>query len=236
MKTMKTLKSMMIAAIILCGTSMNAQAQNNDYYQTKDEVGITIGGPSNSQIITVFSEMFGIMGSALVTSIATGGNYTGYTTYENEKNIPAISAEYFHHLNKTVSIGGIVGFNGTFSDMYCTFRKNEGSGDATVKSKEKVGSAKKYFITVMPAVKFDWLRHKNYGLYSKMAFGLTYMYEQEKQDDRNGEKELHSDSKVMGNFQASLLGIEAGSEKFRGFAELGVGEQGIFVVGCRYKF
>ena len=219
MKTLKTLKSMMIAAIILCGTSMNAQAQNNDYYQTKDEVGITIGGPSNSQIINVFSEMFGIMGSALVTSVATGGQYTGYTTYENEKNIPAISAEYFHHLNKTG-----------------TFQKNEGSGDATVKSKEKVGSAKKYFITVMPAVKFDWLRQKNYGLYSKLAFGLTYMYEQEKQDNQNGEKELHSDSKVMGNFQASLLGIEAGSEKFRGFAELGVGEQGIFVVGCRYKF
>lgn len=236
MKIMKTLKSMMIAAIILCGTSMSAQAQNSDYYQTKDEVAISIGGPSNSQIINAFSELFGVMGSAIITSVATGGHYTGYTTYENEKNIPAISAEYFHHINKTVSIGGIVGFNGTFSDMYCTFQRNIGDGNATIESKEKVGSAKKYFITVMPAVKFDWLRQKNVGLYSKVAFGLTYMYEQEKQDNEAGEKELNSDSKIMGNFQASLLGVEVGSEKFRGFAELGVGEQGIFVVGCRYKF
>ena len=236
MKTMKTLKSMIIAAIILCGTSMNAQAQDNDYYKTKNEVAVTIGGPSNSQIIDVFSELFGIMGSALVTSMATGGQYTGYITYENEKDIPALSVEYFHHLNKTISIGGFVGFNGTFHDLYCTYQKNSDSGNATIESKEKVGSAKKYFFTVMPSVKFDWLRKKNFGLYSKVALGLTYMHEQEKQDNKDGEKELNNKSDIMGNFQASLIGIEAGSEKLRGFVEFGVGEQGILVAGCRYKF
>ena len=49
--------------------------------------------------------------------------------------------------NKTISIGGIAAFNGSFSDMYCTWQKNNGDGSANIKSKEKVGTAKTYFIT-----------------------------------------------------------------------------------------
>ena len=37
-------------------------------------------------------------------------------------------------------------------------------------------------------------------------------------------------------FQASLLGIEAGSPTIRAFTELGTGEQGIILAGVRYKF
>ena len=230
------MKSMMFAAIILCGTSLTAQAQNDDFYETKDEVAVSIGAGTNSQIFNAFSELFGIMGTALITSVGTGGQYTGYTTYDNEKNIPPISVEYFHHMNKTISIGGIAAFNGSFSDMYCTWQKNNGDGSANIKSKEKVGTAKTYFITVMPAVKFDWLRKKNYGLYSKVAVGVTYRCEKEKQDNKDGEKELNKDTGFMGNFQATLLGIEAGSQKIRGFAEFGAGEQGILQAGVRYKF
>jgi hypothetical protein len=40
----------------------------------------------------------------------------------------------------------------------------------------------------------------------------------------------------MPNFQASLFGIEAGSMRFRAFAEFGLGEQGVAVAGSRYKF
>jgi hypothetical protein len=36
-------------------------------------------------------------------------------------------------------------------------------------------------------------------------------------------------------FQVSALGVEFGG-KFRGFAELGVGDQGILQAGIRYKF
>ena len=38
------------------------------------------------------------------------------------------------------------------------------------------------------------------------------------------------------NWQASLLGFEAGSPTIRAFAELGTGEQGIVLAGLRYKF
>jgi hypothetical protein len=38
------------------------------------------------------------------------------------------------------------------------------------------------------------------------------------------------------NFQASLLGIEAGGQNVRGFVELGMGEQGVALAGIRCKF
>ena len=36
-------------------------------------------------------------------------------------------------------------------------------------------------------------------------------------------------------FQLSVLGAEFGG-KFRGFAELGIGDQGLLQAGIRYKF
>lgn len=229
-KTSTLLKSMAIA-VLLCGASLNAQAQNDEYYKTKDEVAVTIGVGSNSQIFDAFSSVFSVMGEALVSSVVTGGTLVGSTSYENEKDIPAISVEYFHHLNPVISIGAIGAFSGTTSDMYCNIDWNNGN-----RTKEKVGTSSKYFITVMPAAKFDWLRKKNFGLYSKVAVGATYVTEKQKQDVNGDKKEVHSDNSVRFNFQASLIGVEVGSQKLRGFAELGVGEQGIALAGVRYKF
>ena len=230
-KTSTFLKTM-AAAVILCGASLNAQAQNSGYYDTKDEVAVAVGVGSNSQIINAFSSIFSVMGEALISSMLTGGQYVGSTTYENEKDIPALSVEYFHHLSPGVSIGGIAAFNGTSSDMYCKLRHTDG----TTVTNEKIGSSHKYYFSVMPAAKFDWLRRKNFGLYSKVAVGATYYTEKQKQDVEGDKKKVHDDSGVRFNFQASLLGVEVGSQKFRGFAEFGVGEQGIALAGLRYKF
>ncbi len=86
------------------------------------------------------------------------------------------------------------------------------------------------------AVKFDWLRKKNFGLYSKVAAGLTYAHEKQTTTWKGDNTEVYSDNKVRFNFHASLLGAEAGSQKVRAFAEVGMGEQGIGVLGLRYKF
>ena len=63
-------------------------------------------------------------------------------------------------------------------------------------------------------------------MYSKAAVGVTFMSD-------SGTKD--SDSKVVFNWQASLIGMEFGGA-FRGFVELGMGEQGIILGGLRYKF
>lgn len=227
-----TLMKSMVATLLIFGASLSAQAQDNEYYNTKDEVAISIGGGTTTQIFSVFSELFSVIGEALVTGVMTGGHYVGTTTYDNEKNIPPISVEYFHHISPVVSIGAIGAFNGSFSDMYCNWQRSDGSAPV----KQKVGKSSKYFITVLPAAKFDWLRKKNYGLYSKLAVGATFYSEKETQDTNGEKKNVHNETGFLFNFQASLLGVEVGSQKIRGFAEFGIGEQGLISAGLRYKF
>ncbi len=206
---MKSIK-MMMAAILLCG-AMSAQAQ--DYYETKHEFGIAIGGASNSQILNGMEKF----ATVLVTTAGTLG--TVQPSYENTSEIPTISLDYYYHVTKGVAVGGIFVINGRTEDL--------------MTNKTKVGEAKRYTFTLMPAVKFDWLRKKYFGMYSKFGLGLSMLSDSQKKD--NGEK-LNSETRWYVNFQASLLGAEVGSEHIRGFAELGYGEQGIGLIGLRYKF
>lgn len=226
---MNNLKVMMLAAILsFCGTTA-IQAQTK-YYNTRNEIGLTIGGGSNTEFLNFYSDLADILATAAVTTTMTGGKYTGYYDYGKKKRIPAIGIEYFYHLNKVVGLGGIATFNGMHRDMYATWVDNE-TGDTRV---DKTGEARRQNISIMPAAKFDWLRRKNIGLYSKLAVGPTFMHESQADDAEGGTN--YSDTDVVINFQLSLIGFEAGSENWRGFAELGFGEQGIALVGVKYKF
>ena len=89
------------------------------------------------------------------------------------------------------------------------------------------------YYTFMPAVKFDYIRKKNFGMYSKAALGMSISSTTDTYTDGSTYK-FSAEYKL--NFQASFIGIEAGSPYFRGFAELGIGEQGIASIGVRYKF
>ena len=87
---------------------------------------------------------------------------------------------------------------------------------------------------MLPAAKFNWLRKKYFGMYSKVAAGVTFT--SKKEDYTKGSTGNRSESKVNFNWQASVLGVEAGSPNVRGFVELGIGEQGVMVAGIRCKF
>ena len=185
-------------------TAMNVSAQNG-YDETKHEVAITLGIYSNSQIIDAFENI----GGALVGA-----------KFENESFTGPISAEYFYHVKPWLGVGGIFAYGQNKQDVYL-------HGD-------KDGEIKNTYLTLMPAAKFDWLRKKHFGVYSKLAFGATLR--NEKYDSVDPSSKDDSDSEVHVNWQVSLLGIEAGSPTIRGFLELGTGEQGIILVGVRYKF
>jgi len=89
-------------------------------------------------------------------------------------------------------------------------------------------------MTLMPAVKLDWLRQKNFGMYSKLAIGATLR--SEKIDYETAGHDDYSNTEMHVNWQVSLLGLEVGGRNLRGFLEVGTGEQGIFDIGLRYKF
>ena len=198
------MKKILVMVAVAMMTALSAQAQS-DGYDTKHEVAISYGTWSNSEIIDAFENI----GGALVGA-----------RFENEKYFGSISAEYFYHVKNWLGVGGILAYGQCEQDVYF-------AGD-------KDGVSKNTYLTLMPAVKLDWLRKKHFGMYSKLAFGATLRNEKFTSDSDSSKDD--SDSEVHVNWQASLLGIEAGVPTIRGFLELGTGEQGIALIGLRYKF
>jgi hypothetical protein len=140
--------------------------------------------------------------------------------YDDGFILGPITAEYFYHLNNPrVAVGG-------------SFSYSKWDSDVLVKgSKEKVGECKRNFFSVMPSVKYYWINKNSFGLYSKLGAGIGFLSRTDK-DQTNAEK---SDNGCYFMFQLSVLGAEFGG-KFRGFAELGIGDQGLLQAGIRYKF
>ena len=190
----------LVAAAMMAATSVNAQ---DSFDEPKQEVAISLGGLSNSDIITVFENL----GAGLIG-----------VTVDNDSFLGPISAEYFYHVKPWLGIGGIVVYGQMSQDVYLMG-----------KDKGKDGDLKNHYFTVMPAVKFDWLRKKNVGLYSKLAIGATLRNEQV--DYLDADKEGYDESDWHVNWQASLIGVEVGGVHLRGFLELGTGEQGIGLIG-----
>ena len=213
-------------AFSLCATRVSAQKQID--YPTKHDVSLSIGGVTNTRIIQTMAEITEVVVSSTITSIISGGNQTASYSYKNKRWSVPVSAEYFYHVNRFLSVGAIGAFNCMKQDIYLNVTDKEGKTTVT-----KDGSLKKFNLTILPAVKFDWLRREHIGLYSKVGLGASFMMERQKED---AGEELYSGTDVIFNFQLSAIGFEAGNLRIRGFAELGVGEQGIAVIGLRYKF
>ncbi len=130
----------------------------------------------------------------------------GIFTGKQTKYIGAFGAEYFYRPKSALGVG-IVGTFGT-----C---KWAGSDKARTK-----------YFSIMPAVKYNWLNREHFSMYSKAAVGVLI-----------GRESEGPAKKTTATFawQASAVGAEFGSA-FRGFLELGFGEQGILVAGVKYKF
>ncbi|MBO7139943.1 MAG: hypothetical protein J6W19_05150 [Prevotella sp.] len=139
----------------------------------------------------------------IVSSIGVGMFSGKQTSYWGP-----VSLEYFRYVQSRLAIGAVAAVGG------CSW--------------ENYNNASSTYYTLMPAVKYNWLVKSHFGMYSKVAAGITMGVES---DDDNKK----DDTLTTFNWQASLLGMEFGGA-FRGFVELGLGEQGIILGGLRYKF
>lgn len=207
----------------------NASAQSQ-YYNTKHEVGISVGAGAFTEIVSSLADATSIAVSATLTTLVTLGTNTAYYTYGNEKVIPTISAEYYWHVNKVVGWGGLVAFNGSSRDMYVNWHDNVNDTHRM----EKSGEATRRNLSLIPMAKIDWLRCRYFGLYSKAGLGVSFMFEHQEDDVEGGTD--FTDTTVIPNFQTTLLGIEAGSQRMRAYVEVGIGEQGMALAGLKYKF
>lgn len=216
--------------LMLIGSSTAANAQIH-YYDTKHEVGVTIGAGSNSQIFSGLNELTRILFTSTATAIFSGGTVIASEySYGDEHYVPALSLEYYYHVSKVVGLGGFLAYNGMNRDM-CLRVQYPSSGKVT---EEKSGEASFHNISLIPTAKFDWLRKKYFGLYSKVGIGVTVMKESQKGE--GNDKTDFSNTMVIPNCQLSFLGMEVGSPNIRAFAELAIGEQGILLAGLKYKF
>ena len=124
-----------------------------------------------------------------------------------------IGAEYYYHLTPGVAVGGMLAYASCKAE-------DEKSGQKDLSET---------FITVMPSVKFNWLRKKNFGMYSALSAGVMFAAAKE------ADKDAKDETITSFMFQATALGLEFGGN-FRGFVEAGLGEKGVLCAGLRYKF
>ncbi len=130
-----------------------------------------------------------------------------------------VGVEYYYHLTPCVAVGGVAEY-------------------AACKAEDKKTQEKdlsESFITVMPSVKFNWLRKKSFGLYSSLSGGVMFASISVDGAAKNADKDAKDETLTMFMFQITPLGVEFGGN-FRGFIEAGIGEKGVFCAGLRYKF
>ena len=130
-----------------------------------------------------------------------------------------IGAEYYYHLTPGVAVGGVL-----------TYASCKAEDD---KTKQK--DLSETFITVMPSVKFNWLRKKNFGMYSALSAGVMFASVSVEGAAKTADPDAKDETVTRFMFQGTALGLEFGGN-FRGFVEAGLGEKGELCAGLRYKF
>jgi hypothetical protein len=204
------MKKMVLMVAVALMTAMSANAQNEDLHH---ELSLSYGLGSIAQFGDGLGEGIGLV-------------FTN-TEYDDGTILGPISLEYFYHFNNPrLALGASFTYSKWDSDVL----------DRS--SHQKLGDRKRNFFSVMPSFKSYWINKNNFGLYSKVSAGVGFLSVKDNFKNYKDGKEVNEKKDDNGTyfmFQLSFVGVEFGS-KFRGFAELGVGDQGFAQAGVRYKF
>ena len=155
------------------------------------------------------SDVFSFITTAYAAAAGDQGSFWG-----------PIGVEYYYNISPTIGLGAVASYAGCKAEDEKT---------------RKEDLTESYF-TVMPSVKFNWLRKKNFGMYSALSAGVMFFSISCNDDAKKSDPNAKDESLTVFMFQATALGAEFGGEQFRGFVEAGVGEKGLLCAGLRYKF
>lgn len=131
-----------------------------------------------------------------------------------------IGVEYYYHVSPVVGLGAVAAYAGCKAEDEKTHKDD----------------LSETFITIMPSVKFNWLRKKHFGMYSGLSAGIMFISVSPNDNAKANDSNAKDETLVSFMFQATALGAEFGGEQFRGFVEAGFGEKGVLCAGLRYKF
>ena len=173
--------------------------------ESRSEVSVTYGQATLPQFAYV---MGGVLGVAFTA---------GHFTFENSRFLGGVGLECVRYANNWLGFG----LAGTFDYMTSDAFSVDGDGNKTPNGKYNLG-----FVSVMPVVKFAWLRRPHVGLYTKLGVGAGLALD-------NGDT---VEENITWAGQVTPIGFDFGNESFRGFVEAGVGMQGLVAAGIRWLF
>ena len=155
------------------------------------------------------SDVFSIITSSISAAVGDQSSFWG-----------PVGVEYYYNVSPALGIGGVAAY----------------AGCKAMDDKTHAEDLTEKFITVMPSVKFNWLRKKNFGMYSALSAGVMFASVSCNDNAKKNDPNAKDETVTTFMFQATALGAEFGGEQFRGFIEAGVGEKGLLCAGLRYKF
>ena len=154
------------------------------------------------------SNILSIVTSAFAAAAGDQGSWWG-----------PIGAEYYYHISPVVAVGGVA--------VYASCKAED--------EKTNTEDLSEPFITLMPSMKFNWLRKKSFGMYSALSAGVMFASISANDAAKKADQDAKDETVTSFMFQATALGIEFGGN-LRGFVEAGLGEKGTLCAGLRYRF
>jgi opacity protein-like surface antigen len=205
------MKKILISLLAICALllSTQAQAQTQSYYKQihPNEISASYG-----------VSLLGVGIGTVVNKVDDLKRWLGIDddlVVESGGTKGVLNLGYTYQLSKVVSIGGAIGLN----SMSVRLKDNTG----------KIDAARANIWMLMSSAKFDWFRTRSdvFGMYSKVNLGVMGIGASLMED-------LHK-TVWLPTGHLSLIGLEVG-KGFSGFAEFGIGMQGIAQVGIRARF
>lgn len=207
------MKRFKLLLLLLC-VALLTKAQeiyNPDTDFKRNEISVSAGIGTSVEFIDAYADVF----ATLLVGNTTNNTYSG-----------SYSIEYSHRINRLIGLGCIASYEHSSSDYSNIYL--QGNSDF-------MGSQKNDYYTLIPTIKFNWLRRKYLTLYSKGGIGITYRHSKDIPSSSQSEGKVEKDDDFFFNFQESPIGIELG-RTLCGFAEVGFGQQGCLIIGAKYKF
>ena len=203
------MKKILFLAVVAMLATMSVNGQDA-YADLKHEVSVSTGLLPTSYVVDVLR----LLGDAYETGITAN--------YESTSHRGPYAIEYYYRVKEWLGVGGMFVYGNN------NVRATEHDENTSI------SSLKASYFSLLPAAKLDWVRKQHFGMYSKFALGFTRRSEYVDFFDSSRGDEKRNVTHL--NAQVTLLGLEAGGIHFRGFGELGFGEQGMILIGLRYKF
>ena len=189
-----------------------------NFFVTMCVVLLSLGVQAQDELKNEIGVFYGLGSASNVFSFIT--NAYSAAAGDQSSFWGPIGAEYYYHVSPVVGGGAVAAYAG------CKAEDEETRKEDLTES----------FFTVMPSVKFNWLRKKNFGMYSAVSAGVMFCSVSCNDNAKTNDPKAKDETLTTFMFQATALGAEFGGEQFRGFVEAGLGEKGLLCAGLRYKF